>query len=1229
MSRTCSCSGSGRGWAADLDRREFLQAIAGLALAGLGRGSTAAAATVPPTSPPVPGGEAYPLTPPRTYQGDFLEYVLMLIGGIGTGTIWVDGQGRLAVWQIFNNDTEVRIPDSFFAVRVQSPGREPRVRVLQTTPEPWFQPLEALTFEGGYPIARLRFADPDLPVALQVEAFNPLIPLDTANSSLPCAIFRITARNEAPQPVQVSVLASLQNAVGSRGEPGIEGVRCSRYGRNRNRLVREEGWTALFMEGPSEPPPAGRICVRDRHGAEVPGPELLWLDTLGGPEATATAPPEATALVEELARLAHEGGGIVAAGVQPAFLEALRDTQEKVGQWGNLTVLADFEDGTYRGWTVRGEAFGEAPHTGTSPNQQPVSGFFGKYLVNSFRPNDEPQGELISDPFRIEKKYIGFLIGGGNHPGETCINLCVGGQVVRTATGRNNERLEPVSWDVSEFLGQEAHLEIIDHHSGGWGHINIDHIVCADVPPDRLMRLEGPLGVVGTMLPLPFERAELATLPARSRAVIAFGSEAAHEEVAGVPWEVTEYTRLVGFSPEPSAYRVLAAAPNGDPLILEGSLGKARIILCLAPHLPWTWAQRLLQIAWGRELRAGERLVPGSLGFGTLALATPERATGTAGWTDGAALAGLFQRQGRLAGPDDSGESPPGQTYNGALAVPFTLAPGEERTTTFILTWHFPNVNRFGHRGNEYSRRFPDALAVARYVAENAGPLWERTKLYHDTVYQSNLPPMILDAVTSQSVIFRGPTCWRSEEGYFAGFEGAYGCCPLNCTHVWNYAQSHARLFPEIDRNMRESDLLVYLHPNGETSHRQHAPHNAFIDGQCATIAAACRAYQLSPDRTFLDRVWPNLKKAVDWLIEAIDPDHDGVPAGHQWNTYDCAVSGANTFIGSQYLCALAAAERLAEVEGEPATAARWRAIREAGMRNQVERLWNGEYYFQIPDPQPAHDYCTGCHSDQLLGQWWAHQLGLGTLYPPDQIRTALESIWRYNFRERFEGFEQRPRRYVPDDEGGLLMCTWPKGGRPDPFIIYADEVWTGIEYATAALMIYEGLLEPALKIVHTARSRYDGRRREGLNSGPGGNPFNELECGKFYARAMSSWSLLLACQGLILEGPAGRLGFQPRWQPEDHRSFFTAPEGWGLFVQRREKGLQRERIEVRYGRLRLRELIFAVPEGLQQVAAEVQYRGRQVPAMVSQEGTTVRLALPEWLEVPEGTALEVTLRGG
>jgi hypothetical protein len=207
-------------------------------------------------------------------------------------------------------------------------------------------------------------------------------------------------------------------------------------------------------------------------------------------------------------------------------------------------------------------------------------------------------------------------------------------------------------------------------------------------------------------------------------------------------------------------------------------------------------------------------------------------------------------------------------------------------------------------------------------------------------------------------------------------------------------------------------------------------------------------------------------------------------------------------------------------------------------------------------------------------------------------------------------------------------MCTWPKGGRPASFTIYSDEVWTGIEYSTAGLMVFEGLIEEARTIVRTARSRYDGRLRDGLNSGPGGNPFNDLECGKFYARAMSSWGLLIASQGLVLDGPKGIIGFRPRWQPEDHRSFFTAPEGWGLFVQRREEREQVAALEVRYGRLRVKELVPELPEGVDAAALRVRVTTPGGPADVrcSVDGRDVGIALANEVSIEAGQEIEARL---
>jgi len=1196
MSGECRCCGGrcGEQPLVELSRRDFLEKLAAgtAALAMAGPLTWADEADAQPLAPPK--GQAagsYPLTPPRVYRGKHLEAVAMPLGGIGTGSIWLDGQGRLSVWQIFNNLSEPRVPDSFFLVRARSGKDAPVTRVLQTQAEAGLRGVESLDCEGGYPIARLAFHDKALPVEISMEAMNPMIPLDTANSSIPCALFRLTAKNPSHAPVEVTLAATLQNAVGCGGAGDIHGVRHPGYGGNRNHVWWPHGRTTVAMDKLPDAVPTGPIKVRDTAGREVPGPEMYWMN----------GPVDLTPQVAEpLARIAAAGGAVIIHGATPGFFQTLLRLRLKKRE--DFTVFEDFEKPTYEGWKVTGDAFGKGPSHGTEPGQQPVSGFAGHGLVNTFQGGDGPQGTATSRPFTIEHRYIGFLIGGGNHPGKTCINLRVGEKVVRSTTGKDHEALEPASWDVADLKGREAVIEIVDRNSEGWGHINIDQIF-SDVPPEPLLSHDTAMGTAVRALGLAFEAAEEAADPQ-----------------GGV------YTRLRGFRDGEHGYRAGITIDGGGPLEVAGPLGKGKILIFLAAGISANYERDFLAAARGKPLEPGEHLVPAHPGWGSMALAALDaEAAAVPAWTNPGELPALLASAAKWPANGEA-VSKPGETTNAALAVPFTLQPGESRSVTFAITWHFPNVQRFQHAGNFYSTRWPDAKAVADYVAANLPALWERTRLYHDTLYQSNLPEEFLDAMTSQSVILRGPTCWWSEDGYFGGFEGSYGCCPLNCTHVWNYAQSHARLFPAVGRNMRISNFVTFLHPSGETSHREHGPHGAFIDGHCACIEAALREYQLSPDRHFLERIWPGVKKAVDWLIEKIDPDRSGLPRGEQWNTYDTAVSGANTFIGSQYLAALAAGERMALVMGDALSARRWRAVREAGMKNQNEQLWNGEYYIQKPDPKPARDYGTGCLADQLLGQWWAHMLGLGHLYPAARAKTALAAVAKYNFREKFAGFKQVPRRYIPDDEGGLLICTWPHGGRPDSFLLYSDEVWTGIEYAAAGAMLYEGLVEDARRIVHMARSRYDGRRRNGLDSGPGGNPYNELECGKFYARAMSSWSLLLACQGLVLEGPKGILGFKPHWQPEDHRSFFTAPEGWGLFVQKQGPGEQSERIEVRHGRLRLRELVFAVPTPAAATAA-VTLAGRPLAATLRQQGSEVTLALEAEAVVAEGSALEVAFR--
>ena len=148
-------------------------------------------------------------------------------------------------------------------------------------------------------------------------------------------------------------------------------------------------------------------------------------------------------------------------------------------------LIADFEGTEYQGWEVEGTAFGSGPAAGTLPGQMAVDGHRGRSLVNSFHGGDASRGALTSPSFKIGRDRIQFLIGGGKNPGKTCVNLVVNDHVVRTATGLNDkpggtERLDWQEWDVTEFKGRSARIKIVDEATGGWGHINVDHIVQTD-----------------------------------------------------------------------------------------------------------------------------------------------------------------------------------------------------------------------------------------------------------------------------------------------------------------------------------------------------------------------------------------------------------------------------------------------------------------------------------------------------------------------------------------------------------------------------------------------------------------------------------------------------------------------------------------------------------------------------------------------------------------------------
>ena len=155
-------------------------------------------------------------------------------------------------------------------------------------------------------------------------------------------------------------------------------------------------------------------------------------------------------------------------------------------------VIADFKDSGYGEWKATGTAFQKGPATGDLLTKLEIENAGGAGVASSEVEGDKPMGTLTSPDFKISKRYISFRIGGGNYEVHTCLNLLINGQVVRSATGWRSDRLAPVSWDVTRWLGQTAQVQIVDEASGDWGHINVGHIIQTD-KPERLPVVSGPL----------------------------------------------------------------------------------------------------------------------------------------------------------------------------------------------------------------------------------------------------------------------------------------------------------------------------------------------------------------------------------------------------------------------------------------------------------------------------------------------------------------------------------------------------------------------------------------------------------------------------------------------------------------------------------------------------------------------------------------------------------------
>jgi uncharacterized protein (DUF608 family) len=557
--------------------------------------------------------------------------------------------------------------------------------------------------------------------------------------------------------------------------------------------------------------------------------------------------------------------------------------------------------------------------------------------------------------------------------------------------------------------------------------------------------------------------------------------------------------------------------------------------------------------------------------------------------------------------PVTEGDPSPGAT----IFVPLTLAAGESRTIAVRLAWYVPHTNI--RRGADptptpphvlayqpwYAGRFTGIEDLAAFWRDRYDALRQASEEFSTCFHDSTLPPEVVEAVSANLSILKSPTVLRQTDGRLWAWEGCgddVGCCYGSCTHVWNYAQAIPHLFPALERTLRETEFGPSQDSRGHQAFRTALPirpqvhdFHAAADGQLGGIMKVHREWRVSGDTAWLRGIWLRVRASLDYCIATWDPDRRGWPEEPHHNTYDIEFWGPDGMCTTFYLGALAAAVAMGTALGDDVRP--YATLLEQGTRRAETELFNGEYFFQkvewaslrayrakdknnlfglnsySPEARalfdkegPKYQYGTGCLSDGVLGSWMALVCGVGQVLDAAKVKSHVAAVHKYNLKANLADHAnpQRPS-YAYGAEGGLLLCTWPKGGALSLPFVYSDEVWTGIEYQAASHMIMMGLVEEGLAVVRTCRDRYDGRIR---------NPFDEYECGHWYARAMSSYALLQALSGARYDAVDKVLHLTPRIAG-DFRCFLSAATGYGTVGVRGGKPF----FDVKSGAVEVREI--------------------------------------------------------
>jgi len=662
----------------------------------------------------------------------------------------------------------------------------------------------------------------------------------------------------------------------------------------------------------------------------------------------------------------------------------------------------------------------------------------------------------------------------------------------------------------------------------------------------------------------------------------------------------------------------------------------------------------LLQLVNTSEVSEGAKFAP-DYGNMTLSLLSPDENS----WSSPKVLKDVAYSSAGIKPSESARESADiGDVITGALGQKMNLKAGEEKTVTFIISWYFPNVHKVEIpklRNHEnlryyYSKKFTSSADVASKINEEKDLLFTTTKDWNKTWYNSNLPTWFLDRTFVNTSTLATNSCYRfddltndpANEGRFYAMEGVY-LGEGTCTHVFHYEQAFGRVFPNMARQLREQiDFGLSWDERGFVGYRaehsdigKHDGRGFAIDGHAGTILRAYREHTTSSNSDFLDKNWKKIKASINYLI-AQDSEKtgkpDGIIEGFQYHTLDRPWYGKISWITTMYNATLQVGIALGNEKGDKKFAKKCKKIANLGYDNVPKELFNEEFFFNQLDPDHLDSPNTnkGSHIDQMLGQSWVQQVGLPRILPKDNTDKALASIFKNHYQEDVGKYLdtatiKNVRFYALPGEAGTIMTTFPNGGADtaagkvkhdwDKLTVgYFSESMTGFTYQAAAHMISEGLVDEGLTMIKAIHNRYAPEKR---------NPYNEIEYGNHYIRAMSSYGAFIAASGFTIHEPKGKIGFSPKINPNDFKSAFITGKGWGTFTQNIQHNKLKATLELTYGNLRLKEI--SLDEISSSKLLKVTINGEKVKTNLKRTGTKVIVSFKEVLMV-KGDKMDIEI---